>query len=110
MKKISTLILITFFSFAFSQTYHFDFLTKYSSTNFKTKNIREIVSYNNSDDFSYYLRLNKTKEDFTASLYDHEKNVEHYFSVKETKINGDKKGYMKCVNPISSFYKKKENF
>ena len=89
MKKISTLILITFFSFAFSQTYHFDFLTKYSSTNFKTKNIREIVSYNNSDDFSYYLRLNKTKEDFTASLYDHEKNVEHYFSVKETKINGE---------------------
>ena len=89
MTKISFLFSFLFFSLSFSQTYQFDFLTKYSSTIVKTKSIGESVTYNNSDDFSYYLRLNKTKEDFTASLYDHERNLEHYFSVIETKINGE---------------------
>ena len=89
MTKISFLFSLLFFSLSFGQTYDFDFLTKYSSTNSKTKNIRESVTYNNSDDFSYYLRLNKTKEDFTASLYDHDRNLEHYFSVIETKLNGE---------------------
>ena len=89
MTKISFLFSFLFFSLSFSQTYQFDFLTKYSSTSSKTKNIGESVTYNNSDDFSYYLRLNKTKEDFTASLYDHKRNLEHYFSVIETKVNGE---------------------
>ena len=89
MTKLSFLFSFLFFSLSFSQIYDFDFLTKYASTNVKTKNIRESVNYNNSDDFSYYLRLNKTKEDFTAHLYDHQRNLEHYFSVKETKVNGE---------------------
>lgn len=89
MTKISFLFSFLFFSLSFSQTYQFDFLTKYSSTIVKTKSIGESVTYNNSDDFSYYLRLNKIKEDFTASLYDHKRNLEHYFSVIETKINGE---------------------
>ena len=89
MTKISFLFSLLFFSLSFGQTYDFDFLTKYSSTNSKTKNIRESVNYNNSDDFSYYLRLNKTKEDFIAHLYDHKRNLEHNFSVKETKVNGE---------------------
>ena len=89
MIKISFLFSFLFFSLSFSQTYDFDFLTKYASTNLKTKKVYESVSYNNTDDFSYYLRLNKTKEDFTANLYDHQRNLEHYFSVKETKVNGE---------------------
>ena len=89
MIKIFFLFSFLFFNLCFSQTYDFDFITKYASTNLKTKNVRESVNYNNSDDFSYYLRLNKTKEDFTANLHDHERNLEHYFSVKETKVNGE---------------------
>ncbi|WP_373708597.1 hypothetical protein [Kaistella sp.] len=98
MTKISFLFSFLFFSLSFSQTYQFDFLTKYSSTIVKTKSIGESVTYNNSDDFSYYLRLNKTKEDFTASLYDHKRNLEHYFSVIETKVNGEIRFQFKYIN------------
>jgi hypothetical protein len=89
MRKIYTLFLLSFFSCAFSQTYQFDFLTKYSAENLTTKSIRESVTYNNTDDFSYYLKLKKTEDDFQASLYDYNKSLVHYFTVKETKLNGE---------------------
>ena len=87
MRKIYTLFLLSFFSCAFSQTYQFDFLTKYSAENLTTKSIRESGTYNNTDDFSYYLKLKKTEDDFQASLYDYNKSLVHYFTVKETKVS-----------------------
>lgn len=89
MKKNSILFLLLFFSFGFAQTYEFDFLTKYISENSKNKFTRDLVSYHNSDDFSYYLKLKKSDADFTATLYDHQRNLAHNFSVLETKIGGE---------------------
>ncbi len=83
MRKISILLV----SFVSAQTYNFDFLTKYVSTDIKTLNSKEFVTYNNSDDFSYYLKLRKTQGDFSATLYDHENNSAHNFSVEESKLN-----------------------
>lgn len=89
MRKISTLFLLVFFSLSFGQTYQFDFLTKYASTNSKNKTTHESVTYNNSDDFSYYLKLRKTEDNFNASLYDFDRSFAYNFSVKETKVNGE---------------------
>lgn len=86
MRKISILFLVLFFSLGFAQTYEFDFLTKYSSENSKNKFTRDLVSYHNSDDFSYYLKLKKNDADFTATLYDHQRNLAHHFSVIESKV------------------------
>ena len=85
MRKISVLFLVLLFNFTFAQTYQFDFLTKYESTGSQNKRSNEFVSYNNSDDFSYYLTLRKSNSDFTATLYDHNRNLAHHFSVKESK-------------------------
>ena len=88
MRKISILSLLVLFSLSFGQTYQFDFLTKYASTNSKNKTTKETVTYNNSDDFSYYLKLRKTEDDLNATLYDYKKSLAHNFSVQETKVNG----------------------
>ncbi|WHF52252.1 hypothetical protein QGN23_03000 [Chryseobacterium gotjawalense] len=89
MRKISILLLLMMGSFGFAQTYQFDFLTKYVSTNLQNKRSNEFVSYNNSDDFSYYLKLRKSDSDFTATLYDHERNLAHHFSVVESKVGNE---------------------
>ena len=89
MRKIYILFLLFVFSLSFSQTYHFDFLTKYVSTNPKNKNVYESVSYNNTDDFSYFLQLRKNESYFRATLYDHQRNLAHYFSVVESLANGE---------------------
>ena len=88
IKKISFLFLLLLFSFGFAQTYQFDFLTKYSSKDSQHQFAREFVTYNNSDDFSYYLHLKKSESDFTAKLYDHKSNLAQNFSVKESKVDG----------------------
>lgn len=79
MTKIYILFSLIFVSLSFSQTYQFDFLTKYSANNSTTRSIGESVTYNNTDDFSYYLKLRKTEDDFKASLYDYDKNLVHHF-------------------------------
>lgn len=89
MRKIYILFSLSFFSFSFAQTYQFDFLTKYTTTNSKNKFTRDIVTYNNSDDFSYYLQLSKSETDFMAVLYDHERNLAHQFSVFESSGEGE---------------------
>lgn len=89
MKKISTLFLLLLFSLGFAQTYEFDFLTKYTTENSKNKFISDLVSYHNSDDFSYYLKLRKNDSDFSATLYDHQRNLAHNFSVLESKVGGE---------------------
>lgn len=89
MTKIYILFLLMLFSFGFSQTYQFDFLTKYSSKDEKSQVVRETVSYNNTDDFSYYLKLRKGDSDFTATIYDHKRNLAHNFSVVESKQKGE---------------------
>lgn len=89
MRKVSILFLLLFFSLGFAQTYEFDFLTKYTSENSKNKFTRDLVSYYNSDDFSYYLKLRKRDADLAATLYDHQRNLAHHFSVLESKVAGE---------------------
>ena len=89
MTKIYVLFLLLLFSRSFSQTYEFDFLTKYSMENFENKSTYDLVSYHNSDDFSYVLSLNKRDSDFTASIYDSQRNLAHAFDVIESKVSGE---------------------
>lgn len=88
MKKLSFLFLLLLFSFGIAQTYQFDFLTKYSSKDSQHELAREFVTYNNSDNFSYYLHLKKSDSDFTANLYDHKSNLAHNFDVRESTVDG----------------------
>lgn len=77
-----------FFNISFSQTYSFDFLTKYKSTNSKGKTEGEIVSYFNSDNSDYYLRINRTQEEFKGTIYDSKMRQGHVFDIVETKKEG----------------------
>ena len=102
MKK-SLLIFSIFSCICFqAQTYHFDFLTKYSSTSSKTT--AERVRYHNTDDFSYFLNLYKSVRDFTAILYDRKNNLMHHFSVVESKKAQD------IEFSFSYSYSEKSNF
>ncbi len=83
MRKFYVLFLLSTAGFGFAQTYQFDFLTKYRITG--SDIISEKVSYQNTDDFSYFLNLFKDVNDFTAVLYDRKSKIIHFFSVVESK-------------------------
>jgi len=85
MKKIYAFTFLLLFALAHSQTYSFDFLTKYISVDKKEKVQHEVVNYFNSDNFNYYLRLLRSTENFYAYLTDEEKNKVHEFEVSEDK-------------------------
>ncbi|MBU4538010.1 MAG: hypothetical protein L6264_13375 [Weeksellaceae bacterium] len=87
MKKIFILTLFFLFISGNSQTYSFDFLTKYVSGE-KAKQ-HETVMYFNTDDFSYYLKILRTPYDFTAYLFDENLMKIHQFNIIEQKNNSD---------------------
>lgn len=89
MKKIYAFTFLLLFALAHSQTYSFDFLTKYISVDKKEKVQHEVVNYFNSDNFNYYLRLLRSTENFYAYLTDEEKNKVHEFEVSEDKKGTD---------------------
>lgn len=89
MKKIYAFTFLLLFALANSQTYSFDFLTKYISVGKKEKVQNEVVNYFNSDNFNYYLRLLRGSENFYAYLTDEEKNKVHEFEVSEDKKGTD---------------------
>lgn len=85
MRKLYVFTLFFLFSLANSQTYSFDFLTKYVSQGKNQKSQSEIVNYFNSDNFNYYLRLMRGSGYFTAYLTDYELNIQYEFNVIENK-------------------------
>lgn len=89
MIKIVFLSFLFFSGITFSQTYNFNFVTKYSSKNLKTNQKYEIINYFNSGNFGYNLRLFKVENDFYAYLVDFKTKTLHKFSVKENKENNE---------------------
>ena len=98
MKKNFYFLFLIISNFCFSQKYEFDLLSKYSSSDSKHKNIYETVSYNNTDDFSYHLKLNKTEQIFSAELSDYTRNLVHHFAVEESKEKGQIQFQFKYLN------------
>ena len=80
--------MFSIFFTANSQTYSFDFLTKYVSKDLKGNAQKDQVIYFNSDDFSYYLRLFRTPQSFYAILSDLKGRQTHVFDVVEQKNQG----------------------
>lgn len=106
MKKNLYLLLLLFSSFCFSQTYHFDTLTKYNSKNSLTQNTTAFVNYFNTEDFSYTLSLAKSDHRFVALLFDRTSNLTHYFTVLETKEKGETKFQFKYDYSFKNFITK----
>ena len=88
MKKIYLFVALSLSVVITAQTYNFDFLTKYSSTNTKNKFSYEFINYSNTDDFTYNLSLAKSKDQFVAILFDKNKELKHHFTVTESKEKG----------------------
>lgn len=88
MKKIYLFVALSLSVVLTAQTYNFDFLTKYSSTNTKNKFSYEFINYFNTDDFTYNLSLAKSKDQFVAILFDKNKELKHHFTVTESKEKG----------------------
>ena len=80
------------FTFAFvlssAQTYSFDTVTKYVLNNAKKKGIKESVNYFNSDDFNYFLKVTRSPEFLSATLFDTKTDLAHRFTVTESKSQG----------------------
>lgn len=91
MKKITFLLLILWISSFNAQNYSFDFLTKYISTSSDPKitDSRDLVTYFNTDDFSYYLTLRKTSTGFYGYLTDENRKTMHKFDVTEEQKDGE---------------------
>lgn len=85
MKKIYAFTFLLLFAIGNSQTYSFDFLTKYIAVGKNEKVQNEVVNYFNTDNFNYYLRLLRGSENFYAYLTDEEQNKVHEFEVTEIK-------------------------
>jgi hypothetical protein len=101
MKKFYLFSSILLSTIAFSQTYHFDILTKYSIQNTAKKEILESTNYFNTDDFSYHLRITRSPEAFTGTILDITRKIAHRFSITETKVNGDYRFQFKYENSFS---------
>lgn len=87
-------LIIFFFCFSIlveAQKYSFDFSTKYefNAPNSKEIKTREILNYFNTDDFSYYLRILNSKDDYSALLFDLKKNQTHKFDLIKEINNGE---------------------
>lgn len=89
MIKFYYIFFIAVSAFANSQSYNFDFLTKYNTHNSKNGADFDTVSYFNSDDFSYYLKLSKSEKKFSAFLTDEKKKLVHCFKVLESNVKGE---------------------
>ena len=89
MKKFYLFTILFFSNFLSSQTYNFDFLTKYSVQNTHKTAIHTAVNYFNSDDFSYYLVVKRNNTKLEGTLIDRERNKAHRFEVKESKVKGE---------------------
>lgn len=89
MKKLSVFTVFFISLLTYSQTYSFDFLTKYALENADQKYNTESINYFNSDDFSYFLKVTKVPDQFTATLYDTTANMAHRFTVKESRAKGE---------------------
>jgi dihydroxyacetone kinase-like predicted kinase len=88
MKKKIFLIFILFSFFSLNaQKYVFNTLAKYSSK-FDNNN-GEVISYSNSKNDSYFLRLIKNQNSFTAKLYDYKNLKVHEYTVIESKSKND---------------------
>ena len=85
MREFSILLISLLFNFSSAQTYHFNLVTKYTSSNVKDKILRDHVQNNYTDDFSYYLESLKWNSELTTRIDDMERNLLHYFSVEEIK-------------------------
>ena len=80
------------FTFAFvlssAQTYSFDTVTKYVLNTPKKKGVKESVNYFNSDDFNYFLKVTRSPEFLSATLFDTKTDLAHRFTVTESKSQG----------------------
>ncbi len=87
MKKVSFLFFLILFTAAFAQkSYEFDFAVKYSVKNESDGEISESVSYFNSDNPNYYLKLFSVGNGMMkCRLYDRLTGKVHQFKVTETK-------------------------
>ena len=83
--KKTTLILFLLLSFASSsQYYKFDSVTRYSGK-WRQQEL-EILTYTNSENDNYYLRLSYYTNGWEAILYDLKNRKQHYFKVSEVKV------------------------
>lgn len=87
MIKLFLLSILFIFSTVNAQKYVFDTLTKYSSSYNKING--EAISYSNSNDDSYFMRIRKYESSITADLYDYKNLKLHTFLVKESKVKGE---------------------
>lgn len=89
MKKKCILFFITVSILGFGQTYDFDFLTKYTTSNSKNTFSNDLVNYFNSDDFSYNLRITKHDKELNAILSDHKSKIGHFFKITTFKFQDE---------------------
>ena len=100
LKNIFILISVLLGHFTFSQVYSFDFLTKYvlRSADLKHQKTREIVTYFNADDFSYYLKIGGEGKQLTAHLYDMNSHKVYQFTVLQSGTGNDVQFQFKYVD------------
>ncbi len=87
MKKLLMLYVLLTTVTLQSQNYTFNLVTKYNviTEQFNT----EVMSYTNTDNDSYYLRIRKSDNELSAALYDFENVKRHDFNIKSNIVNGE---------------------
>lgn len=83
MKKLFITLFLIIFNFSFSQNYHFDLAVKYRVENSKTKNLISGITYFNTKNWTYYLKIIKYEERVIAVVFDYERNIEIAFDCEE---------------------------
>ena len=88
MRKLISVTFILVFVLISSQTYSFDTVTKYVLNTPKKKGVKESVNYFNSEDFNYFLKVTRSPEFLSATLFDTKTDLAHRFTIKESKSQG----------------------
>lgn len=106
MKKLLMLYVLLTTVTLQSQNYTFNLVTKYNviTEQFNT----EVMTYTNTDNDSYYLRIRKSDNELSAALYDFENVKRHDFNIKSNIVNGEIMfdfEFLKTSN-IMNFHKK----
>jgi hypothetical protein len=108
MRNLFLLFILFIFSPTNAQKYIFNTLTKYSISYNNIKN--EGLSYSNSNDDTYFLRIRKYESSLTANLYDYKNLKHHIFTVKESKVNGEIVFNFEYENTSNIYYFNKNEY